>query len=173
MLVGPATYRTAASRKSFEKLSQVLFRMLMSWAKYRHPRKSRGWIRDKYWRLDEHRAFRPRNDAVKLHQHHETAIRRHVKVQNIRSPYDGDWVYWSTRMGRSPEVSNKVAGLLKRQCGRCPECKLFFKFGDALDVDHIVPRALGGSMAYYNRQLLHCHCHDNKSAREAGRTRRV
>ena len=27
--------------------------------------------------------------------------------------------------------------------------------------------------AYYNRQLLHCHCHDSKSAREAGRTRHV
>lgn len=166
-------YRTAASRKSFEKLSQVLYSMLVAWAKYRHPRKSRGWIRDKYWRLNEHRAFRPRNDVIKLHQHYETAIRRHVKVQNIRSPYDGDWVYWSTRMGRSPEVPNKVAGLLKRQGGRCPECKLFFRFGDALEVDHLVPRALGGTTAYYNRQLLHCHCHDLKSAREAGLTRHV
>lgn len=164
-------YRTAASRKTFEKLSDVLFRMLWAWGRYRHPKKGRRWINDKYWRMNEHRAFRPRNHALKLHQHYETAIRRHVKVQNIRSPYDGDWVYWSTRMGRSPEVSNRVAGLLKRQRGRCPECKLFFKYGDALEVDHIVPRALGGATAYYNRQLLHCHCHDSKSAREAGRTR--
>lgn len=166
-------YRTVASRKSFEDLSYILSKMLWSWGRYRHPKKSGTWIKDKYWRANEHRAFRPRNDALALHQHHETAIRRHVKVQNIRSPYDGDWVYWSTRMGRSPEVSNRVAGLLKRQRGRCPECKLFFKHGDALEVDHIVPRALGGATAYYNRQLLHCHCHDSKSAREAGRTRHV
>lgn len=79
-------YRTVASKRSFGKLADVLFKMLWAWGKYRHPKKSRGWIKDKYWRADEHRAFRPRNDALKLRQHHETAIRRHVKVQNIRSP---------------------------------------------------------------------------------------
>jgi RNA-directed DNA polymerase len=166
-------YRSVSSKKCFGGLSYVLFRMLWSWGKWRHPKKSKRWIKDKYWRLNEHRAFRPRNHALKLHQHHETAIRRHVKVQNIRSPYDGDWVYWSTRMGRSPEVSRKVASLLKRQRGRCPECQLFFQYGDALEVGHIVPRALGGAVAYYNQQLLHCHCHDSKSAREAGLTRPV
>lgn len=174
MIVGwTGYYRTVASRKSFEDLSYILSKMLWSWGKYRHPKKSGIWIKDKYWRANEHRTFRPRNDALALHQHHETAIRRHVKVQNIRSPYDGDWVYWSTRMGRSPDVSGKVARLLKRQRGRCPECQLFFKYGDALEVDHIIPRALGGAITYHNQQLLHCHCHDSKSAREAGRTRHV
>jgi hypothetical protein len=25
-----------------------------------------------------------------------------MKVQNTRSPFDGDWVYWATRLGRDP-----------------------------------------------------------------------
>jgi len=166
-------YRTVCSKKYFGRLSYVLFKMLWSWARHRHPKKGSRWIKAKYWSVNEHRAFRPRNDSRQLHQPHETVIRRHVKVQNIRSPYDGDWVYWSARMGRSPEVSSKVARLLKRQNGRCPECGLFFKYGDAMEVDHVVPRASGGTLAYYNQQLLHCHCHDSKSAREAGLTRYV
>ncbi|MBD2347197.1 hypothetical protein H6G18_24150 [Anabaena subtropica FACHB-260] len=28
---------------------------------------------------------------------------RHIQVQGSRSPFDGDWVYWSSRMGKHPE----------------------------------------------------------------------
>jgi RNA-directed DNA polymerase len=62
---------------------------------------------------------------VYLHLHSEVAITRHVKVQGNRSPYDGDWVYWSTRQGRHPDASPKLAKLLKTQHGRCRYCGLF------------------------------------------------
>ena len=96
----------------------------------------------------------------------ETPIERHIKVQNSRSPYDGDWVYWSSRMGRHPEVNGRVATLLKRQEGKCPECNLFFKEGDILEVDHRIPRSQGGKDEYINLQLLHRHCHDTKTAND-------
>ncbi|MCA1605462.1 MAG: group II intron reverse transcriptase/maturase, partial [Acidobacteria bacterium] len=63
-----------------------------------------------------------------------------MKVQGSRSPYDGDWVYWSTRLGRAPEVPLRVTKLLKEQKGRCPECGLYFKDGDVMEVDHIIPK---------------------------------
>ena len=89
-----------------------------------------------------------------------------MKVQSQRSPYDGDWIYWSTRLGKHPEIPVRVATLLKRQQGRCLECRLFFKDGEALEVDHIIPKEWGGSDSQYNRQLLHRHCHDVKTARD-------
>jgi RNA-directed DNA polymerase len=33
-----------------------------------------------------------------------------------------------------------------------------------MEVDHIIPRALGGRDAFHNWQLLHRHCHDRKTA---------
>ncbi|MBA3531517.1 MAG: hypothetical protein H0T73_06295, partial [Ardenticatenales bacterium] len=49
-------------------------------------------------------------------------IQRHIKVRSTKSPYDGDWLYWSTRLGRHPAIGPRVARLLKQQQGRCAYC---------------------------------------------------
>ncbi|NJO63282.1 MAG: HNH endonuclease [Richelia sp. RM2_1_2] len=33
-----------------------------------------------------------------------------------------------------------------------------------MEVDHIIPKSKGGKDAYNNLQLLHRHCHDEKTA---------
>ncbi|WP_226595171.1 HNH endonuclease, partial [Microseira wollei] len=35
---------------------------------------------------------------------------------------------------------------------------------DVMEVDHKIPKALGGRDEYKNIQLLHRHCHDEKTA---------
>lgn len=92
-----------------------------------------------------------------------------MKVAGARSPYDGDWIYWSTRLGYHPKVPPRVAKLLKRQRGRCRECGLWFLAGDVLEVDHLIPRRRGGTSGLHNLQLLHRHCHNRKTARELDR----
>lgn len=74
-----------------------------------------------------------------LKKHSETPIVRHIKVQGERSPYDGDWIYWGSRMGKHPEVDTSTATLLKRQKGKCAHCGLYFKDEDLLETDHIIP----------------------------------
>jgi RNA-directed DNA polymerase len=39
---------------------------------------------------------------------------------------------------------------------------------EQFEVDHIVPKWMGGSDALIDLQLLHRHCHDQKTARETG-----
>ena len=90
-----------------------------------------------------------------LMKHQERKIVRHTKVKDTRSPYDGDWVYWSTRMGKYCEVDNTTAKLLKKQKGKCNHCGLTFKQGDLIEEDHIIPKSRGGSNKLDNRQLLH------------------
>src|SRR2546422_502601 len=92
--------------------------------------------------------FTPRGGGARLAFHTERPIRRHVKVQARRSPYDGDEVYWSTRQGQYPGVSTRVSTLLKRQAGKCRYCGYYCKIGAVLEVDHIIPRAAGGRDAY-------------------------
>jgi len=71
--------------------------------------------------------------------------------------------YWSSRMGKHPEMPKRTASLLKKQKGKCAHCELFFRDGDLLEVDHIVPHLKGGKNEHKNYQLLHRHCHDEKS----------
>jgi len=158
------------SAKVFQGLGNILHRMLCAWAVYRHPNKTKHWHTRKYWRVDEGRGwiFQPPNGAPQLYRHEHTPIRRHVQGQGSRSPYDGDWVYWSSRVGRHPDVSPRVARLLKRQQGRCRACELFFTDGDVMEVDHMIPHIRGGTEASHNLQLLHRHCHAAKTAREIG-----
>jgi len=41
--------------------------------------------------------------------HQTTVVSRFVKVRGDKSPFDGDWVYWSARLGREPTNPPKVS----------------------------------------------------------------
>ena len=73
---------------------------------------------------------------------------------------------FAQRLKDHPLVSSKVGYLLKLQHGRCASCGLYFKDGDLVEADHIIPRHLGGDNRLMNLQLLHRHCHDQKTAQD-------
>src|SRR5262249_44594586 len=83
--------------------------------------------------------------------------------------FDGDWVYWSSRLGRYPDVFPVVAFLLKRQQGKCPRCGTFLQHGDETAVDHVRPTSQGGAGKLPNFQLLHRHCHQRKTTEDRHR----
>jgi len=113
--------------------------------------------------------FQAPDTGIQLHPHDQMHYKRYVKVAGARSPFDGDWLYWSTRLGYHPKVPLRVAKLLKRQGGKCRECGLWFKEGDVMEVDHLIPIKRGGTNESHNFQLLHRHCHDRKTARDIDR----
>jgi RNA-directed DNA polymerase len=165
-ILGWARYHSAVVAKEvFSRMDALLFAKLRSWARRRHPNKGGKWVAKHYWRPTGARrwVFKSR-DGSELAFHADIPIVRHAKVEGARSPFDGDWAYWATRMGRHPEVTPRVATLLKAQRGKCVRCGLFFRDTDLLEVDHIVPLAKGGFDRYDNWQLLHRHCHDAKTA---------
>ena len=61
-------------------------------------------------------------------------------------------------------MPNRKASLLKQEKGKCKWCGLHFREDDILEEDHITPKALGGKDIFKNLQLLHGHCHDQKTA---------
>lgn len=165
-------YRYVVGHIAFSKLGTVLFAMLYAWAKRRHPKKSKGWIVRKYWRVNGGWKFQAPNGGAQLRRHDETHYECYVKVAGARSPYDGDWIYWSARLGYHPKVPPRVAKLLKRQRGKCRECGQWFREGDVMEVDHLIPRSRGGSSSLHNLQLLHGQCHYLKTVREIDRHER-
>lgn len=162
---GWTRYHSAnASKRTFSRMYQLLFAKLVRWAKRRHQKKPWKWIARKYWRLEQGRwTFAPK-DGKRLSHHARTPIVRHVKVRGTKSPYDGDWAYWSTRLGTHPEIPKRVGTLMKWQKGRCARCGLYFTPEDLPEIDHIIPKSQGGKDGYINWQLLHRHCHDEKTA---------
>ena len=156
-------YKTVVSKESFSKLNHLTFLRLLQWAKRRHPKKPISWIVNKYWStvgLDNW-VFGDKKGNILLN-HPKTKIQRHIKVKDIKSPYDGDTLYWATRKGKHPELKSSTARLLKLQKGKCNWCKLTFQDGDIIETDHITPIAMGENQKD-NLQLLHKHCHDNKT----------
>jgi len=162
-------YATVISKETYAELDDLVYRKLVTWATYRHPKKSKGWVSDKYWHTigGDNWVFATRKagtNPLRLLDHASTPIKRHVKVKGESSPYDGNLVYWSSRMGNNPEMPKRVTTLLKRQKGKCAHCGLYFRESDVMEVDHRIPKSLGGKDSDHNWQLLHRHCHDTKTA---------
>jgi RNA-directed DNA polymerase len=165
-------HSTVISGKVFSKMSEVMYQQLRRWAQRRHPKKSKRWVANCYWHPNEGKWDFACKEG-RLIQHREIPIRRHVKVQGVKSPYDGDWAYWGRRLQRYPGLHPMVAQLLKRQEGKCAWCGLQLRSDEIMERDHDVPIVLGGRNGITNRRLLHGHCHDAKTAQDGSSTSRV
>ena len=171
------------SAKIFSDIDAWLYGKYIRWAERKHPKQGRRWLVDKYFRQVDSQKWifgvrvKGSKGPITVSQrfHRETPIERHVKVQGSRSPYDGDWTYWSLRMTKHSQsaLSSNTLLLLKRQKGKSALCGCYFFPSDATQIDHITPRKEGGSDRYSNLQLLHIHCHQNKTTREGGKTREI
>ncbi len=147
------------SSEVFSRLDNDMHYKLWRWALRRHPNKNKHWVRRKYFRQHKGDMWRFKTHEGKyLSCHKDHHIKRHVKVKGTRTPYDGDWVYWSTRMGRSPETPPRIAKLLKLQEGKCSQCKLWLNCKDRMEVHHIDKNHKNSKIE--NLSLLHLHCHD-------------
>ena len=162
------TKSDASTVGELSKLDFLTYLKLRRWAKYRCGNINDG--HKKYWHTigGNNWVFSTRQgnaNPLRLLDHSEfkCSSTDYVKVKGDKSPFDGDLVYWSTRMGANPEMPSRTAKLLKWQKGKCILCELHFHEWDVLEVDHIIPRALGGKDEYKNLQLLHRHCHDEKT----------
>jgi len=158
---------------TFNKLDNTIWLMLRAWtvsrcdkanykklSNYFRPgtiKLSNGKERQESWLFQT-------KDGLHLWKHNWTPIVRHTLVRPDASPYDGNWTYWATRRGQAIDTPTRVAKLLKKQQGKCSRCGQYFTPSDLIEVDHIHPLSLGGKDEYKNLQLLHRHCHDDKSA---------
>lgn len=168
---GWSSYYSNSDAKSVGELSRqdhLTYLKLRRWAERRSGKHSYG--NNKYWTSTDGNNWvfatsEGGANPLRLLDHSEISCSStdYVKVKSDKSPYDGDLIYWSSRLGTHPELPYRQAKLLKQQKGKCPWCGLSFQQWDVIEQDHIIPRALGGKDEYKNLQLLHRHCHDEKT----------
>ena len=162
-------FRTVCSATTFKRVHHDLYSMLLHWGKRRTGKYKISY--QKYWKeVDGRMTFASEaskgGEPLKLRTHNQITIKRHVKVQGTKSPYDGDWTYWGKRLKSFPGVKPRVQMLLRRDNAKCNWCELNFKPKDVWDVDHTIPKIDGGKNELKNLQLLHRHCHHEKTGIE-------
>jgi len=164
-------YRTVVATETFNHCRHVLYLQLRAWANSRHPNKSRTWVAHKYWHVDDGQGwiFKDQESAT-LWEHPQTHIQRHAKVRGTASPYDGNLLYWSKRLRAHSMFNGMLGKLLQKQKGKCRWCELLFQDGDIVEIDHIIPRSLGGGEELSNKFALHRHCHDQRHAQRVNST---
>jgi RNA-directed DNA polymerase len=168
VITGWANYhRTGVAKAAFTRCDYQLYGKLRAWANRRHPNKTPSWVAGRYWGMNEgdNWTFMTRQGQV-LKKHAAIPIVRHVKVRGAASPYDGNLIYWAQRLKEHPMLKSRTGALLKLQHGKCSYCGLTFQDGDLIETDHIIPQTLGGDESMKNLQLMHRHCHDQKTAKD-------
>jgi RNA-directed DNA polymerase len=160
------------SKVIFAKMDHAIFQTLWRWAKRRHPNKSPGWIRQKYFtRVADNRwvFFGTTTSQGKTREHRlirlaYTPIKRHVKIKAEANPYDLAWEpYFEARLG--VKMADSLKGrrsqlyLWREQDGICPVCKQSITTLTGWHNHHIVWRSKGGPDGAANRVLLHPNCH--------------
>ena len=170
-------YQWVLCSQVFRTCDYHTLRQLMRWEHARHPGKSKRGASQKYRiRVGSQTRFGMRVKGkegtlipIYVRYHAETRRQDYVKVKGNASPYDGNLLYWAKRLKQHPSVRNEKAKLLKAQQWHCPRCGLYFTDGDLLEVDHIIPTALGGTDDICNKRVYHRHCHGEKTAEDLAR----
>src|SRR5215472_5765856 len=102
---------------------------------------------------------------------HPSDATRRCKEQQV--PTTVTCFDFAKRLKKHPLTDTRTGYLLQLQKGCCAFCGLYFKHGDLLETDHIIPRRLGGDDRLMNLQLLHRHCHDQKTAQDGSNQARM
>lgn len=103
-------FRTGISSQIFSNMDSFVFQKLWKWARKRHPSKGLRWIKRKYFRGHKGDTWRfAIPNICWITRHDEILIKRHVKVEGTRTPYDGDLQYWSKRFYKKSFSLNDLA----------------------------------------------------------------
>lgn len=80
-------HKSSVSSRIFRQLDSIIWGMLWTWSKRRHPDKSKHWIANKYWKESPTRnwTFQTQENNLLLMSH--TKIRRHVPLKLYMNPF--------------------------------------------------------------------------------------
>ena len=106
ILRGWAMYhRHVVSSSQFSSIDHQIWHLLWKWAMRRHPTKSAGWVKHRYFHLEgnRHWVFASKGKVRGVTQHlrlfyaSTVAIVRHVKIQSKANPFDPVWTLYFAR----------------------------------------------------------------------------
>ena len=172
-------YQRVVSKETFLYISYRIWKYLWSWCKRRHPKRSRKWVKKKYFHvingvdwtfccMTEDR--RGKEKPLYLYNIAKTPIVRHTKVAGTNSPFDAEldnyWEKRNAKLGKTKWAKgSKYDRIAKNQNYRCPKCGQFLFNGEYVETHHIIPVKNGGSDDTENLIHLHAACHKQEHSK--------
>jgi RNA-directed DNA polymerase len=172
-------HRHAAAKKTFVHVATAICKALWRWARRRHPKKGKRWVKDRYFGRVGNQNWRFFGQAIDkdgkairnlLCLASATPVTRYKKIQGACNPYDPTWeLYLEPRLGVRMEQSlcgkRRLMYLWKEQGGICPVCNQPITHVTGWHNHHIVYKTLGGTDNAENRVLIHPNCHKQVHAK--------
>ena len=106
-------FRHAVSKEVFAKIDHILVQQLKRWAFRRHSNKSRKWVIEKYFKVENNRKWvfkdsfewEGKQKDFKLKKLVDIPIIRHVKIKKDANPFDTQWnTYFENRSRKATAV---------------------------------------------------------------------
>ena len=126
-------HRHNNAKQSFNRLDSRIWWKLMRWLVQNHRKLTKQQMIDLFFNGGKPWVFQsPRDDKIRLQALAEIPILPYISLQEGRSWFDGDSLYWASRLGRYPGTPHWKAMLLQRQKGRCAHCHTQFVQGEGI-----------------------------------------
>lgn len=152
-------HQTVCSKKTFSSIDYIIYILLWKWAKRRHIKKIRYWIKQKYWQTIGLNNWRFTANNRVLINLAKTPIIRHPKLKINMNPFLDKEYFDKRRYQRGVKfISGKYKEIWKRQKGLC------YHFGQPMDVSEEkriylkIPIDIGGQKTVDNMAYIHMEC---------------
>jgi RNA-directed DNA polymerase len=177
-------HQNQVAKETFSKVDHLTWRRLWQWACRRHPKKSKAWIKQRYFHTEGMRNWvfgvKVKGDdgtvkLMKLVHASDTPIQRHIKIKGEATLFDpASEPYFEQRLGlmmkNSLKGRERLLHLWQAQKRRCPNCGEPITKETGWHVHHVLPKAQGGADNQANLMLLHPNCHQQIHSLENRRT---
>ena len=156
------------AKEKYSYMDHHIWFCTFKFLKYLHPKKSKTWIIDRYYKPDTLGISKNKWILTDPKEHRQLKkmawipIVRHVVIKFKATPYDIDLKeYYRSRDEREFQRNciRSKQKMAKMQKYKCPICKMSITdFRERLEVKEKIPVIHGGTRKYNNLQLVHRYC---------------
>jgi RNA-directed DNA polymerase len=173
-------HRHVVAAKTFSALDAWMSRRTRRYVKTTHRQKPWHWLKARYWgRLNKERkdtlVFGDKRSGHHLLKFSWFKIIRPPLVRGRSSPDDPSLrdYWWQRRQVEAKRLCASDQKLGAAQNWTCRRCGMALRNGEEIHRHHKEAKAVGGSEAYSNRELVPLYCHQQERQRQNQEGRRT
>jgi RNA-directed DNA polymerase len=168
-------FRVGVASRIFHKLDRFMYDRAYRHVTRNHPNKTWKWRRNRYWgslnsRRNDRWVFGDKATGRYLLKFAWFPIERHQLVKGQASLDDARLnAYWAyRRQAQASTLPLQAQRIARRQGYVCVVCKVGLFNGEELHLDHVRPKAQGGTNEDKNQRLVHLYCHHQIHRKKPG-----